>query len=92
MTDPTFKKTAKIYFKKRFALDLVTTIISDVLFLTLFLQQSATVFSIAVYLKLLRILYLRKVRSSYTYMIRNLLTGPSYVRAVYAKFCDLLFI
>ena len=37
MTDPTFKKTAKIYFKKRFALDLVTTIISDVLFLTLFL-------------------------------------------------------
>ena len=91
MTDPTFKKTAKIYFKKRFALDLVTTIISDVLFLTLFLQQSATVFSIAVYLKLLRILYLRKVRSSYTYMIRNLLTGPSYVRAVYAKFCDLLF-
>ena len=37
MTDPTFKKTVKIYFKKRFALDLIATVISDGLFLTLFL-------------------------------------------------------
>ena len=91
MEEPTLKKTARHYLKKRFIIELFATIVSDLLFMSLFIWRTADIFRVALYLKLLRISQLKKVKSAYTLVIRNYITGPSYVKAVYTKFSHVLF-
>ena len=82
MEDPTLKKTATKYLKRKCILDFFPTIISNILFM----HASTRIWSYR--LKLLRFARITYIRKGYIHAIKNYSNSHPKVKAIYKKLCD----
>ena len=84
MEDPTLKKTATRYLKKKFIVDIFATIISDFLFM----NSSTLKWSLR--LKLLRFAKIDEIRKTYTQLIDKTIIDSPQLRNIYKMIIDVL--